>query len=92
MSIESNGYKSWSGAWKKCPQCGKQYYVNDCQTWVYKRSVSENKDHAKILYFCRYSCMRAYEREYEALKAKRRMERAKKEYERRGGLKSDKEE
>lgn len=55
----------------QCAQCGKIAYKNG--TWGYRRRVPSptNKKHNLItIYFCGYSCMRAWDKEKERAKAK----------------------
>ena len=53
---------------RKCPQCGKMFFLDDPTQWAYKRLI---KGHKK--FFCSWSCVRAYDRKQEEkrLKAKR---------------------
>ena len=63
---------SAGGSWKKCPQCGKLFFVADAETWGYKRYVTE-KGVSRLEHFHTWSCLLAFDREYEAkLKAKRK--------------------
>lgn len=40
-----------------CPVCGREFYTPDPETWVYKKS----RGNKSRIYFCRYSCKKAYE-------------------------------
>ena len=71
-------HTEWGGAWKTCPQCQKLFFVTDCERWVYKRTVT-NKDGGKLKHFCKYSCMRKFDKEYEERKSKQRKEAAKRQ-------------
>lgn len=48
----------------QCAQCGKIAYKNG--TWAYRRNMSVNKGKStKVIYFCGYGCMRAWDKEHE---------------------------
>lgn len=57
---------------KECARCGKIFYIHP--GYVYRREVSV-RGHQNIKYFCKYSCMRAHDREVETQKAERRAKR-----------------
>ena len=38
---------------RKCPMCGKEFFVRDANDWVYKRNSQ---------YFCSWHCLRNYEK------------------------------
>lgn len=42
---------------RKCPICGKEYYIPDVEVWVYKR----HRSHTGDIYFCSYKCTRKYD-------------------------------
>ena len=64
---------STGGTWKTCPQCGKLFFVTDLDAWAYKRSVTKNGScHQE--HFCKWSCLLAFDREYEARKKAKRKE------------------
>lgn len=44
---------------KKCKICGKDFYVQSTEEWVYRRGA---------LWFCTYGCMRKYDKAHEKLK------------------------
>lgn len=46
---------------RKCPVCGKNFYLNDAERWGYKIGTK---------FFCRWSCLRKYEREQLSLEKK----------------------
>lgn len=49
----------------QCAQCGKFGYKNT--TWIYKRNAWINKKE-RTVYFCSYSCTRAWDKEHEKIK------------------------
>ena len=42
-----------------CAVCGKAFYMPTKETWTYKHPVGRG-----MMYFCKWSCMRAWEREH----------------------------
>ena len=52
--------KHMYGAWRKCPICGKDFFVTHPDEYAYKRYKS--RSHGTYLFFCKWSCMRAYDR------------------------------
>ena len=70
------------GAWKACPECGRKFFVNECDSWAYRRYTSQ-KGLGGVKYFCKWSCLVKYDREYEEKKKQQRSENAKKAYEKR---------
>lgn len=49
-------------AWRHiCPVCKKEFYVQDANSWVYKKHTKDGKRR----YFCCYTCKRKYEGNYE---------------------------
>lgn len=74
------GFTAQGGSWKECPQCGKRFFCSGPE-WVYKRSVSVNGK-SSTWYFCKYSCLRAFDDGYEVQKAKMRSENAKLQHKR----------
>ena len=45
-------------AWRHiCPVCKKEFYVQDANSWVYKKNTKDGKRR----YFCCYTCKRKYE-------------------------------
>jgi len=62
------------GAWKTCPICGKYFFVPNCSDWVYKRWYKRRD--WKIEYFCKWSCMRRYDKEHDGEQSKMRSEAA----------------
>ena len=53
----------------QCAQCGKFGYKN--ATWAYKRTNVKGKKE-KVVYFCSYSCMRAWDKEHEKAKGEKK--------------------
>lgn len=43
-----------------CPVCGKIHYPPDLETYVFQRDIKEGKT-TKRLYFCKWSCLQAWE-------------------------------
>lgn len=67
--------KSFGEDWKECPECGKPFPVGDVGSYAFKRYISENgKSH--IAYFCKWSCLRKFDKHYEEAKKKKRSETA----------------
>ena len=62
---------SAGGSWKNCPQCGKLFFVTDPDAWAYKRSVSRDGN-GRQEHFCKWSCLLAFDREYEKQKQEKR--------------------
>lgn len=46
------------GALLECPVCKKTFYCSNRGEWAYKRNF-----HDSVKIFCRWSCMRAFDRE-----------------------------
>lgn len=44
--------------WKVCPVCNKGHYILDPDVYVYKRPSKDG-----MLYFCKWSCMRKWDKE-----------------------------
>lgn len=47
---------------KICPQCGRMFYVTNPIDWVYKSCYRKN-GHDEVMFLCRWSCYRSFERE-----------------------------
>lgn len=75
---------SKGGAWKKCYYCGKMFFVNDMDKWVYKRYSRADENSARI-YFHTWSCLRKFDEEHEKIVAERRQAGNKRAWERRKG-------
>ena len=59
---------------KKCPICGKVFYVPDRVSWVYRERVySRGGD--KTTYFCTWGCFRKNEKDVEEERRKKFDER-----------------
>lgn len=78
-------YSTQGGSWKECPQCGKTFFCSGPE-WAYKRAVSEG-GLSTLRYFDRYSCLRAFDKEYEEKKRKRRIESARLQHKRKKQMK-----
>ena len=65
------GVTARGGADKVCPQCGRKFFVPDVERWAYKRSISEKGKNA-VHHFCKWSCLLAFDKEYEEKKAEAR--------------------
>ena len=55
---------------RKCPICGKMFWCDNLDMWVYKKGY-RNRMTGKIslahsLLFCSYHCMREYEKQRQA--------------------------
>lgn len=72
---------SYGGSWKTCPECGKLFFVNDAEAWVYKRSAVVDGE-SRVRHFCKWSCMLKFDKRYEEEKQKNRSESAKRAHER----------
>ena len=62
-----------------CDKCGKRFYIPLVSLWTYK-TISfdkKKKEAGKIKYFCKYTCMTAWQREYEAMKKNGQLHRSK---------------
>ena len=59
------------GAYKTCPNCGRTFFCTDVDRWAYKRSVSKGGS-AVVRHFCKWSCLLAFDKEYEEKKAEAR--------------------
>lgn len=44
---------------RRCPACDRLFMVPDPSAWAYKRKPGCN-----ILYFCKWSCVRKWDREH----------------------------
>ena len=55
-----------------CATCGKEMFVPVANMWAYKRGYYLGEGSTK--YFCKWSCMRKFEKEYEEKKARRKVE------------------
>lgn len=64
------------GAFRTCPQCGKRFYVAELGDWAYKRylqgTAESNYGKNQKVWFCSWHCIRAYDRETENKKKRRR--------------------
>ena len=67
--------KHFGDGWKICKECGHKFFVSDVDHWVYKRYVSENGI-SHMAYFCKWSCLRTFDKRYEAEKKKKHSEAA----------------
>lgn len=63
-----------------CDQCGKAFYMPAADMWCYKKLSYGHalKESSKTKYFCKYTCMTAWERNYEAKKEIRKIARMQK--------------
>ena len=64
---------------KKCPVCGKVFYIPCQSLWAYKKNVKRKAVNHNTLYFCKYSCKRKYDEQYsraEIIARKRETEKA----------------
>lgn len=50
----------------KCYQCGKEFQIEDRNTWVYRRYAPKatRNGGGQNRYFCSWGCMRQYDREF----------------------------
>ena len=57
---------------RKCPICGKMFWCDNLDMWVYKKGFRNRKTGqislAHSLIFCSYHCMREYEKQRAASK------------------------
>lgn len=49
---------------KVCSCCGKEFICNDPKTYVYKHYRINNRGISKLHYFCKWSCLRKWEKEH----------------------------
>ena len=64
---------------KKCPICGKVFFVPCLSTWVFKKNVNRKAANHCVLYFCKYSCKRKYDEQFsrnEIIARKQKTEKA----------------
>lgn len=54
---------------RKCPECGKTFYITDKDEWAYKYKYNSTK------WFCSWHCYKAYTERLEKQKQKRDRER-----------------
>lgn len=52
------------GTMKVCPECGRKYFIGDIGAWVYKKNRTKKNGVTITYYFCRWNCMRKWEREH----------------------------
>ena len=67
MKINNRVSRYFEAHERKCPQCGKIHYPIDLENYAYKR-IRCLKGTERLLYFCSWSCLRAYEKEQEEKK------------------------
>ena len=53
------------GVYAVCPVCKKAFFVCHPDEYVYKRRASISTNNNKMLYFNKYSCKRAFDKDYE---------------------------
>lgn len=58
-----------NGGYKKCPNCGKVFYVTDPGLWVYKHE-GHLRGEDKVAYLCSWHCLREHEKAYAARRDK----------------------
>ena len=56
----------------ECATCGKQIFIPVVSMWAYKKN--DNYNYGAVKYFCRWSCLRKFEKEYEEKKTKKKAE------------------
>lgn len=78
MDVDVRPYSR--GIFKVCPVCNKSFYICEPEIWAYKMNIHTRTD-KRLVYFNRYSCMRAYQKDYEKLLKKRKLESDKRKYE-----------
>ena len=57
-----NGPMFHYGAYKKCPTCGKQFFVPLLDDWAYRR-YGKGAVHDRI-YICSWSCLRKWDEDH----------------------------
>lgn len=69
-------YTLTGGTWKNCAECGKKFFVLDCELWAYKRTVTMKPgSDCNIVFFCKYSCKRKFDKKYDEMKANSRKQK-----------------
>ena len=71
-----DGYSGalWRGVEKICPVCGRRFFVGDQEGYAYKRSWYHTEKGVRnqwVMYFCRWSCMRKWDKQQEEEKENR---------------------
>ena len=61
----------FDGSYHHCAFCGEQFYIDNPGYYVYKKPAS-TKGSASMIYFCRWNCLRRFEKKKEEEKQKRR--------------------
>lgn len=44
---------------RKCPVCGSMFIMPSMESWAYKRKPGNS-----MIYFCKYSCLRKWDKEH----------------------------
>ena len=70
-----------SGRYCVCETCGKKWYENYPEMYVYKMEISNRKDSHKTVYFCKATCKWKFEDKYEEELEQKRVEAARKRHE-----------
>ena len=83
------------GTYATCLVCGKEFFISYPEMWVFKKDAKLNRDVRRRVYFCKYSCKRKFDKEYEKyifqLKQESGLERQKRERARRAETLKNKE-
>ena len=72
----AGGYISDRGAYYVCPTCGKRFYILEPDMWVYKMTPMVSKGKQQLFYFCKYTHMKQYQEQYDAILKDRRHQAA----------------
>ena len=66
------GDKRDVSGYRTCKQCGKVFYVISPDDYVFKRVIKHKDGKADSIFFCKYSCKRAFDLEREERKKQKR--------------------
>lgn len=51
-----------NGTERKCPVCGRTFYITSIDQWTYKKTTCKNRRHKRFV-FCSNKCMTAWIKE-----------------------------
>lgn len=75
---------STGGGYRNCDCCGKEFFINSLGDYAFKRVLKAGNTN-KTAYFCKYSCMKKFDDQYEKETIKRREEAQKRAWRKRKG-------
>ena len=56
-----NKYNARAGMYT-CATCGGEFFIPDIEDWAFKKYKTKKNNVTKTFYFCKWSCMRAWQR------------------------------